>query len=88
MYKILEKILRFGLFAAPFTALLIVPGFLYAFIFPRTLLMQILIGVLGAIWLILALRRGIKFGGTAIVYLVAGFWAVNLLATIFSVSPR
>ena len=86
MYKFLEKFLRLGLYAVPLTALIVVPGTMFPFIFGRVLIFQILIELLATVWLILLFKRGMEIKKTAIFYAVIAFWAVNLLATIFSVN--
>lgn len=90
MYKILEKILKFGLYAVPFIVLIVLPDTLYPFIFVRTMVFQLLVEVLGVIWAILAIKnhngRG-EFKTSGLFWSVLVFLAVNLLATVFSVSP-
>jgi O-antigen ligase/tetratricopeptide (TPR) repeat protein len=90
MYKMLEKMLNFGLYLVPFLVLIVLPGTFYPFIFVRTIIFQVLIEILGILWLVLAIKKYNGRGGfktSGLFWAVLVFWAVNLLATIFSVSP-
>jgi|GEM_PF-1862383 tetratricopeptide (TPR) repeat protein/O-antigen ligase len=86
--NLLEKILRFGLYLVSLTVFVVIPGTFFPFVFARTMIFQILVEVLGAIWLYLSVKERKELKRGVIFYSVSAFWFVNFLATIFSANAH
>ncbi len=95
--KILNKIVKYGLYAILLTPLAFWPKALFPFLTPKFILFQILVEIVFGAWLILFIKRG--FGringrlpaagrdlrGNYIVLALSGFLAISFISALFGV---